>query len=164
MIGILLVAHDPLAHALLECASHVLGGQPPACIALDVLSDCDLAGVYSHARELAAQLDGGQGVLVLTDLVGATPANIAARLAQPGALEVLSGANLPMLLRALTYRNDVTLEVLAERASAGATASVMKLAPQQTAEPPVSDATGDPSSHSQTDELTPDAKPRLPHQ
>lgn len=164
MIGILLVAHDPLAHALLECASHVLGARPQACMALDVPSDCDLACVHSEARELVAQLDSGQGVLVLTDLVGATPSNIAAKLAQPGALEVLSGANLPMLLRALTYRNDVTLEVLAERASAGATASVMKLMPQQAAESPVSDRAGDPSSDSQTDELTPDAKPRLPHQ
>ena len=164
MIGILLVAHDPLAHALLECASHVLGGPPPACMALDVPSDCDLADIHRHARELVAQLDSGQGVLVLTDLVGATPSNIAAKLARPGALEVLSGANLPMLLRALTYRNDVPLDVLAERASTGATDSVMKLMPQTEAEPPLADPVDDHPSRSQPDELTPDAKPRLPHQ
>jgi len=164
MIGILIVAHDPLASALLQCASHIFGAHPPACVALDVGPESDATNVEIEAQRLATELDSGQGVLVLTDLVGATPSNAAAKLMRPGAMAVLSGTNLAMLLRALTYRSDATLDILVEKAIAGAIAGVMKLPPQQLAEQSSTDRLEDPPSVSQPDGVATDAHSRLPHQ
>ena len=67
---------------------------------------------------MLTRLDSGEGVLVLTDVFGATPANLALKLLQPGRVEGLAGVNLPMLLRALTYR-DKGMETLLMRARDG---------------------------------------------
>ena len=72
------------------------------------------------------QLDEGDGVLVLTDIYGATPGNIALRLLQPGRVEGVSGVNLPMLIRALTYR-DKGLAVAVEKALSGGTEGVVHM-------------------------------------
>ncbi len=127
-IGILLIGHTPFASALLGCAQHVYGSEPEAIAVLDVTPDCDPAAVIEKAEKAVAALDRGRGVLVLTDLFGATPGNIAAQLARSGRVEVLTGVNLPMLLRALTYRNAGSLDVLVDKASTGATAGVVKIA------------------------------------
>jgi PTS system ascorbate-specific IIA component len=71
-----------------------------------------------QVRELIGELDDGSGVLVLTDIYGATPSNLACRLIEPGRVECVAGVNLPMLVRALTYRNE-PLEVVAEKALSG---------------------------------------------
>jgi len=126
-IGILLIGHTPFASALMECARHVYGSEPDAVAVLDVTPNCDPQAVVEKAREQIAQLDRGRGVLVLTDLFGATPCNIASHLGKVGRVEILTGVNMPMLLRALTYRNSSTLEALVDKASTGATAGVMKL-------------------------------------
>ena len=65
----------------------------------------DPVDLLPAARELVARLDTGSGVLILSDLFGATPCNLAAKLAKPGRVEVIAGVNLPMLVRAFTYRN-----------------------------------------------------------
>jgi PTS system mannose-specific IIA component len=127
-IGILLIGHTPFASALMGCASHVFGSEPESMMVLDVSPDCDPAAVVRTAERAVLALDQGRGVLVLTDLFGATPGNIAAQLAKSGRVEVLTGVSLPMLLRVLTYRNAATLEGLIEKATAGATAGVMKIA------------------------------------
>src|SRR5712691_1999815 len=88
MIGILIVSHGAFGEALIHSASHVLGKRP------------------LQVQELVRQLDSGEGVLVLTDILGATPSNIATRLLKPGRVEGLAGASLPMLIRALTYREE----------------------------------------------------------
>jgi len=131
MIGILLIAHQPLASALMQSALHVFS-RDPRCSgwrlrALDVTPDCEPADVDKRARTELAQLDQGEGVLVLTDCLGATPANVAARLAVPGRVEVVTGANLPMLLRALCYC-DARLDELAEKAVAGGVRGVTVIA------------------------------------
>ena len=77
------------------------------------------------ALELIKQLDRGDGVLVLSDICGATPCNIASRLVNPGRVECLAGVNLPMLVRALTYRNE-PLSVAAEKALAGGREGVIR--------------------------------------
>jgi PTS system ascorbate-specific IIA component len=77
------------------------------------------------------QLDEGNGVLVLTDMLGATPSNIAARLAAPGRVAVVAGVNLPMLVRALTYRAQ-PLAVVVEKAISGGREGVLHLAELQT--------------------------------
>lgn len=127
-IGILLIGHAPLPSALLACACHVFGSDPGGVAALDVPPEGDPAQLAGAARQAVAALDAGRGVLVLTDLFGATPSNIAVQLANAPHVEVLTGMSLPMLLRALTYRGSLSLEVLVEKATAGALAGVMKIA------------------------------------
>lgn len=104
MIGILLISHEPLGTALLHCTRHVFGRLPPQMAALDVIPDEDPDQAFAAARELASRINDGSGVLVLTDVLGATPARIASRLIEPLRIELVAGANLPMLCRALTYR------------------------------------------------------------
>ncbi len=101
MIGILLVAHNGLGDSLVDCVGHVLGNPPSNLKVLSVLADDDPQRKEDEARALIAQLDTGDGVLLLSDLFGSTPSNIARRLHQPGKVEGLAGVNLPMLLRAV---------------------------------------------------------------
>ncbi len=115
-VGILLLTHGRLGEALIECASHVLGGQLPVELAvLSAGQDEPVDEVEAKARQLLATLNQGAGVLVLTDLLGATPARVATRLIEPGKVEALSGVSLPMLLRAINYRNRL-LPALAKKA------------------------------------------------
>lgn len=119
MIGLLLISHDAYGEALIRCAQHVLHAGPPQLACLGVSADEDPAGALDRARALLAEVDTGEGVLVMTDAFGATPANIALKLLDPGRVEGLSGANLPMLLRALTYRDRDMATLLAKAISGG---------------------------------------------
>lgn len=129
MIGILIISHGAFGEALIHCASHVLGKRPLRVrqVGITVHDDPDL--ILPIARDLITQLDEGQGVLVLTDMMGATPCNIATRLHEPGKVEVISGASLPMLVRALTYRNE-PLSTVAAKAMSGGHDGIVHLSPQ----------------------------------
>ncbi len=118
MIGILIVAHGTLGESLIHCASHVMGGRPPQLRQLGVGVHDDPAALLPQAIEMIRELDQGEGVLVLSDVYGATPCNLAGKLLEPGRVEGLSGVNLPMLVRAIAYRNE-TLPVLIEKAITG---------------------------------------------
>lgn len=126
MAGILIIAHAPLASALRDCAAHVYCGPPQRVEAVDVLPDCDPAAVLAECRRLLLAVTGDNGALILTDIFGATPANIAARLADPGRVRVLAGVNLPMLVRAICYRAD-KLDQLAAKALAGGAQGVLQI-------------------------------------
>ena len=128
MVGILIVAHGTLGESLLHCASHVMGGRPPQLMQIGVSIHDDPAMILPRARELLRQLDEGTGVLVLTDVYGATPGNIAARLLVPGRVEGIAGVSLPMLVRALTYRNE-PLETVVAKAISGGVEGVLKMPP-----------------------------------
>ena len=104
MIGLLIISHEPLGTALLHCTRHIYARLPPQVAALDVIPDEDPEHAYGAARELLQRINDSSGVLVLTDLLGATPARVAARLIEPFRTELVAGVNLPMLCRALTYR------------------------------------------------------------
>jgi PTS system mannose-specific IIA component len=119
MIGILIVSHGTFGEALIHCASHVLGKRPLNVRQVGVTVHDDPEAILPVARELVRQLDIGSGVLVLTDMLGATPSNIATRLLVTGRVEGISGANLPMLVRALTYREEPLETVLDKAASGG---------------------------------------------
>jgi PTS system ascorbate-specific IIA component len=119
MIGILIVAHGAFGEALIHCASHVLGKRPLRVRQVGITVHDDPAAILPQAQELVRQLDEGDGVLVITDMVGATPSNIATRLMAPGRVEVVSGASLPMLVRALTYRAEPLTTVAAKAVSGG---------------------------------------------
>lgn len=126
MIGILLVSHGAFGESLIHCASHVLGKRPLYVRQLGVTVHDDPDEILPTAEDLIRFLDQGQGVLVMTDIYGATPANIASRLLRPGRVEGISGVNLPMLIRALTYREE-PLESVVEKALSGGTAGVMRM-------------------------------------
>src|SRR5258705_11709532 len=99
----------------MHSASHVLGKRPQQVGQLGVALRDDPDAVLPRARELLRQLDTGDGGLILTDMLGATPSNIATRLLKPGRVEGLAAASLPMPIRALTYR-DAPLARLPQKA------------------------------------------------
>jgi PTS system ascorbate-specific IIA component len=131
MVGILLIAHAPLASALAAAAGHVYACAPERAgaqlRAFDVVPDSDTQANLGRARELVREIDSGSGVLVLTDAFGASPGNVATQLSEPGRVTVIAGVNVPMLLRALCYR-DGTLAAAAEKALAGGIQGVMQVA------------------------------------
>lgn len=130
MTGILIIAHAPLASALGRCAEHVYSCEPDTRLdlrLLDVDAGADVEQTVLRARELMREVDRGDGVLVLTDVFGATPGNVAAKLADPGQVSVIAGVNLPMLLRAVCYRSERLAEV-AEKALKGGQQGVLQIA------------------------------------
>jgi PTS system ascorbate-specific IIA component len=141
--AIVIIAHAPLASALVAAARHVYSRDPNAAsvrlCGLDVAADASIPEVLAEASAIIARVDQGQGVLVLTDVVGATPANVAVRLARPGQVEVLAGVNLPMLLRSLCYSDSSPAALLAKAAEGGAR-GVQPLAPA----PPAGDGVAPP--------------------
>src|SRR5260370_16333182 len=95
MAGILIIAHAPLATALRECVAHIYGGLPARIGVIDVLPNCDPVEVRAFARSEIDRLREGNGAIVLTDVFGATPPNIAQSLAAE-AVRVLPRPNLPI--------------------------------------------------------------------
>ncbi len=126
MIGLLLITHDTLGEALIQCASHVLNKRPDQILQLGVAAGDDPNDLLPLARQLLKLVDTGEGALVITDIYGASPANLAAKLLQPGRIEGLAGANLPMLLRAINYR-DKDMETLLARATGGGRDGVLNM-------------------------------------
>ena len=104
MIGVLIVAHDTLPDSLVKAVTHVLGVRPPQLETLSVAASDDPFDLLPSAREVVRKLDTGDGVLIFTDIYGATPGNLAGKLLAPGRVELIAGVNLPMLVRAFTYR------------------------------------------------------------
>jgi len=129
MIGILVISHEPLGTALLHCTRHIFVRLPAQLAALDVIPDEDPEAAFHSAQELLKRINDGTGVIVLTDLYGATPARIAARLAEPHRIQVIAGVNLPLLVKALTYRRG-PLDEVAERLLEGVRESIMTIEPQ----------------------------------
>lgn len=124
MIGIFLITHGSLGESLVQCACHVLNKRPLQISQLGVSGQDDPLDALPLARDMMNLVDTGEGVLLLTDIFGATPSNIALKLLQPGRVEGVSGVSLPMLLRALTYR-EKDMETLLAKAIAGGRDGVM---------------------------------------
>lgn len=118
MVGILIIAHGNLGDSLIHCAQHVFSGQELPLRQLGVTVHDDPAAMLPKALELIREVDHGAGILVLTDMYGATPSNIACRLLEPGKIEGVSGVSMPMLVRALTYR-DTPLATVVEKTISG---------------------------------------------
>lgn len=122
---ILILAHAPLASALRSSAAHVFPEQMQAILALDVMPDARPQDSLLQAQQLLAGLDGVP-LLVLTDMKGATPCNVAQQLARGRPARIVAGANMPMLLRAVTYQ-DEDLEALVQRVLAGGVQGVVEV-------------------------------------
>jgi PTS system ascorbate-specific IIA component len=130
--AVLLIAHAPLASALRAGALHVFADAGEAIVAVDVRADAAPEATQAQAVAELARLPADQGVLILTDLFGATPCNVAQRLAGHPRLRLLTGVNLPMLLRALCYRHE-PLESMTQKALAGGVQGIAPVACTDTA-------------------------------
>ncbi|MFT5034939.1 MAG: PTS system mannose-specific IIA component [Litorivivens sp.] len=126
MNGILIIAHAPLASALRQCVAHVFTDNPEGVAALDVQPNTPPEETLAQARIMLAQL-GSTDALVLADVFGATPCNVAQKLVDGVHSKLITGVNLPMLLRTVSYRHE-TLDALVARALIGATQGVMQVA------------------------------------
>jgi len=126
MIGILLITHGTFGESLIQNVCHVLNKRPPLIGQLGVAAQDDPLDMLPMARLALAEVDGGEGILIMTDVLGATPSNIALKLLEPGRVEGVSGVSLPMLLRALTYRKT-GLETILKKAISGGRDGVINM-------------------------------------
>ena len=124
MIGVLIIAHDNLGESLVRAVTHVLGARPAQFEVLSVAATDDPTQLLPQAREQAQRLDSGEGVIIFADIYGATPSNLAVKLMQPGHFEVITGVNLPMLVRAFTYRGR-DLDTMVNKAISGGCEGVL---------------------------------------
>jgi PTS system ascorbate-specific IIA component len=133
MVGIIIVAHTPVASAMLGFAEHTYGSSPERVRAVDIAPYEDTKASFDRVMKAAYAVNSGNGVLILTDVMGATPANVASKLEALGPLSglnapviVLAGLNLPMLMRCITHRGD-SLEELAQKALVGGQNGILRL-------------------------------------
>jgi PTS system mannose-specific IIA component len=126
MIGILIITHGTLGESLVHCASHVLNKRPPRLKQLGVTAQDDPALLLPQARALVKELDEGTGVLILSDMYGGTPSNLASKLVVTGRIEAVAGVSLPMLIRVLTYR-DRDLQTIVTKAISGGCEGVVRV-------------------------------------
>jgi len=126
MIGIFLITHGTLGEALIQCVTHVLNKRPSCIAQLGVSSHDDPLDLLPLARQMLAWVDHGDGVIILTDIFGATPSNLALKLLDANRVEGVTGVNLPMLLRVLTHR-DKDFETLLARAVSGGCEGVRQM-------------------------------------
>jgi mannose PTS system EIIA component len=126
MIGILIVAHDNLGESLVKAVTHVLGTRPPQFEVLSVAATDDPTLLLPAAREQVHRLDSGEGVVIFSDIFGATPCNLACKLLEAGHVEGVAGVSLPMLVRAFTYRTR-GLDMMIKKAVSGGCEGVMHI-------------------------------------
>ena len=126
MIGVLIIGHDTLPESLAQAATHVLGSRPAQFEVLPVTCNDDPLDVLPRAKDAIAKLDTGEGVVVFSDIYGATPCNLVGKLIDPGHVEAVAGVNLPMLVRALTYRTR-GLDTMVRKAVSGGCEGVLHL-------------------------------------
>jgi len=127
MIGILIIAHGNLGDALINCMTHVLGKRPEGIAAMQVAGTDAPRELMPSAQRMISALDEGDGVLIITDIFGATPSNLACKMLVPGRVEAVAGANVPMLVRAITYRAR-GMETLLKRVVSGGCEGVFHIA------------------------------------
>ena len=124
--GILIIAHAPLASALRQCVLHVFPDGAAGVTALDVQPQAAPEETLAAAKSVMAGMDAAH-ILVLTDMLGGTPCNVAKQLVNGVDSRLITGINLPMLLRAVTYQHE-PLDALVARALTGGTQGVMQVA------------------------------------
>lgn len=127
-VSLLIVAHAPLGQAVLDAAVGTLGRNPISTGVLDVVRDTEPDIAIIQAQRLVEELDQGDGVLVLTDIYGSTPSNIACSLLQRENIRIVTGLNLPMLIRVMNYV-ELDLPSLAEKAFSGGHDGILQREP-----------------------------------
>ncbi len=132
-VAVLLIAHAPLGQALLEVTRGTLGNIPVPHALLDVVRDTEPGLIRRRARDMALSLDQGDGVLVLTDIYGSTPGNIACALQDLEQVRIVAGLNLPMMIRVMNYA-QLSLDELTDKAVSGGHDGVLMVDPIKNAE------------------------------
>lgn len=127
-VALLVVTHNAIGEELLRTASEILGRCPLEAATLAIGPDSDPDALVAEGEALIARLDAGAGVLVLTDLFGSTPSNITMRLGERTDTAIVSGVNLPMLLRVLNYP-QLRLSALQDKAVSGGRDGVVRVEP-----------------------------------
>jgi len=113
MIGIVIAAHSHLGEALVEAAEFILGIKPESVVPVSIDLNESAEKLIEKITEGIKQVDKNQGVLILTDMFGGTPSNLSYSFLEEGRIEVLSGVNLPILIKALNVRQELSLEEVA---------------------------------------------------
>lgn len=127
MIGVFLLTHGTLGESLIQCCCHVLNRRPVQIAQLGVSAQDDPLDLMPAARQWLKQVDTGEGAIVLTDIYGATPSNVAIKLVEPGRVEAIAGVSLPMLLRVLTYRDKNDIDTVIQKAITGGCDGVLHM-------------------------------------
>lgn len=122
--GLLVITHNAVGETLVSTAVKMLDVCPLSIKVLAVPFNPNVDKLRAEARKLATELDSGDGVLVLTDLYGSTPSNIAVSLLDTANLQVVAGINLPMLIRVLNYP-ELNLNELTKKALTGGSDGVL---------------------------------------
>ena len=127
MIGIVIACHMEMADHLLETVSYVLGGRPEKVLAFSVELEADIEKMKLDLTLAIGEVDSGDGVLVLTDIIGGTPSALAKKFMQEKNIEVVTGVNLPMVLAAVNYRDGMSLARLSKMAVKAGKESIFSL-------------------------------------
>ena len=127
-VGLLIITHDDLGQSLLHTATKMLGSSPLNTEFMTVPSQADPDELIKQGNELIMKLEQGDGVLILTDMFGATPSNVATQLMKRGNILSVAGINLPMLVRVLNYAH-LNLCDLAQKALSGGRQGVAECTP-----------------------------------
>ena len=117
-ISVLLITHEDIGNTMLHIAQQTYGELPLPVTSVNVSYDCDPDELLNKLKHFIKEIGINEGILILTDMFGSTPCNLAQNLEAVGHIKVISGLNLPMLIRVLNYP-ALSLEELAEKAISG---------------------------------------------
>ena len=119
MVSLLIIAHGNLGDCLIESVEHVLGHRPPGLEGLDLTACENPEQMLALAKSTLAAMGANDGVLLLTDIYGATPCNTVCKLIESSRIAAVAGVNLPMVLKALNYRDRPLPEVMTKAIEGG---------------------------------------------
>jgi mannose PTS system EIIA component len=106
MIGIVLVTHSQLGHSLIDTAEFILGTRPEAVTSVSINVKENVDELRNNISKAIKQVDNKSGILILTDMFGGTPSNLSYSFLEDGHVEVISGVNLPLLIRAVNLQKE----------------------------------------------------------
>ena len=122
-VALLLITHDKIASSLIEVVDTIVNNTPNNISYVEVPMDAPTENIESSIEDKLNQLNQDDGTLILTDMYGSTPSNIAFKFSQQNNTRLISGLNLPMLVRIMNYRN-LPLDELAEKTLSGGKQSI----------------------------------------
>lgn len=124
MINIIVIAHAEIANSFAHCAEHILNKRVKNLHILAVRKTEGIETILKKAEELIAKIDSDHQILILTDLFGATPSNIGSKLVRRGSVELITGLNMAMLIRAISY-TKCSLETCIDKVLDGAHSGIV---------------------------------------
>ncbi len=126
MVGIVLITHGSLGQSLIDCAKHVIGDPINNITAVEINGNVSIEAMTKKAAEAISNVDDGAGIIVLTDMYGGSPSNITKKLLETDNIYGISGVNLPMLIRVLTYREE-DMKTLIKKGLSGGSEGVIQI-------------------------------------